>query len=203
MCSAQAIFDELRTINHTVNDCAVKEIENTDPNVSESKLEGCGMVRMPAQTYQSTEVVNLWKQVARSLADNIVRKYVDGAVDSEPEVESYYDVDPRSPDFDRVTIQRYGALAAADPTSLDADVQIDGTTVFSWKSAWPETRLRRARSGQPTVPTQEYHQSYVSQLVIELDGIDPNWLETGCTGQLHRRELDLGPVTGLDRRSVP
>jgi len=75
-----------------------------------------------------------------TVADNIVRVIADGKTESE----TRYDVDPASPNFDRVQAQRYGSSQARqDSPAIPPDLPTD-----HWQSGLPKAVLRYRGAGR-------------------------------------------------------
>jgi RHS repeat-associated protein len=89
-----------------------------------------------------------WEVIRDALADNIVRVRRGGDGDGSIELETFYEVDPRRYDFDRVIEQRYGAIS--EPIT-PVPVQRSDTIVHYWRTNMPTFQMASTSNGHPDV----------------------------------------------------
>lgn len=99
---------------------------------------------------------DFWAVIYGMIADNIVRVRRGGSQHEDTELESFFDPDPTSADFDRVVKQRYGA----DPGDAAVDAETDifrstGAELFAWQTSGEkrEARLFQVNTGVPSAAT--------------------------------------------------
>ena len=131
-------------------------------------LLDCGGGVSPSLSF-SGGAPNLWPTIEATIADNVVRVRRGGSTDADIEVESFFDPDPTSADFDRVIKQRFGAvpavLAAPEEELAPANSNecatappqppgpvIPGDPVpkevlFTWRTAMPEAKIMQLSVG--------------------------------------------------------
>lgn len=119
-----------------------------DPTNSTTRADRCGQLAVnPDRGLPGQKEIDLAEAVIETLADNITAVYRGDAKDrTTVELESYYEVDPRSADFDRVLNQKWGVLDEGG--ELDVLEQAD-TTVHRWQSRMPSARVSYLFAGFP------------------------------------------------------
>ena len=96
----------------------------------------------------------IFGEVKLAIADNIIRVFV-GQNEEIPDLETFYEPDPRSPDFDRAVKQRYGVLQTANQLPETEKSPQTEDTLFTWRTKFPQVTFRQVPSGDPSsIPLQ-------------------------------------------------
>lgn len=202
---ATRVLGDLKRFGDVLYGCTAGRELSFDPDTLRTDC-GAPIVPIGAADAMGIATAPMFNVLREHIADNIVRVRRGGSSALDIELESFFDPDPTSPDFDRVVRQRYGAAPAprAEPELVSPrGSEAEDVFVHRWFTRAPESSTAQVTGVDPNVvpPAQ------LTLIDVDSDGgpaenpeLRSAWFDEG-----HRvppEVLAAVPLVGHDRFQV-